>query len=207
LDISILALREARERVGNHGMYVQGDIANLPFKSDAFEGVISLHTIHHLPEDEHKSAFGDLLRTLKPSGKAAVVYSWGIHSPLMKLFNGPISWTMRILRSLRERREDDSTGSDLQDSEGEDTASLVSRPGTFTFKHDYYWIKSELKDLPGLEIRVWRTVSTAFMRAFIHRKLLGRVWLRLLFAFEEMMPKTLGRFGQYPLILFRKPES
>ncbi|MEE9508339.1 MAG: methyltransferase domain-containing protein, partial [Anaerolineales bacterium] len=32
LDISMLALKEARERIGEHGLFVQGDIANLPFK-------------------------------------------------------------------------------------------------------------------------------------------------------------------------------
>ena len=33
------------------------DVANLPFKSDAFDAVVSLHTIHHLPEAEHLRAF------------------------------------------------------------------------------------------------------------------------------------------------------
>jgi ubiquinone/menaquinone biosynthesis C-methylase UbiE len=207
LDISILALKEARERIRDHGLYVQGDIANLPFKSDAFEGIISLHTIHHLPENEQRTSFSDLLRTLRPSGMAAVVYSWGINSPLMKLFSRPISWTMRILQTRREKREEKSVQSNQGDAVGEDSSSLIARPGTFTYKHGYDWIMSELDHLPGLEVRVWRTVSTAFMRAFIHRKLLGRLLLRVLYAFEEIIPKTLGRYGQYPIILFYKPES
>ena len=49
LDISKQALREARNRIGEHGLFVVGDIANLPFKQDAFDGIVSLHTIHHLP--------------------------------------------------------------------------------------------------------------------------------------------------------------
>jgi ubiquinone/menaquinone biosynthesis C-methylase UbiE len=48
-DISFVALQEARKRIGDHGLYVVCDIANLPFKSAAFEGMVSLHTIHHLP--------------------------------------------------------------------------------------------------------------------------------------------------------------
>jgi len=41
LDISILALDEARERIGSHGLFVVGDAANLPFKPEAFDGVVS----------------------------------------------------------------------------------------------------------------------------------------------------------------------
>jgi SAM-dependent methyltransferase len=48
-DLSITALREARQRLGNKGLYVVMDIAHLPFHSDVFDGIVSLHTIHHLP--------------------------------------------------------------------------------------------------------------------------------------------------------------
>src|SRR5574338_1583546 len=43
LDISIVALQEARKRIGDHGLFVVADVANLPFKSEPFEGVVSLH--------------------------------------------------------------------------------------------------------------------------------------------------------------------
>ncbi len=42
MDISIVALKEARKRLGDHGRYVVGDIAHLPFKSDVFDGIVSL---------------------------------------------------------------------------------------------------------------------------------------------------------------------
>ncbi len=57
LDISITALREARTRLGRKGLYVVADIANLPFKPDAFDGIVSLHTIHHLPLSDHRGAY------------------------------------------------------------------------------------------------------------------------------------------------------
>ncbi len=204
LDISMLALKEARERIGEHGLFVQGDIANLPFKSKAFEGSVSLHTIHHLPEEEHRKAYKDLFRTLKPSGKSAVVYSWGNHSPLMNLSRRPMAWAMKILDKYRDRRIGEKEPFEV-DPSGDN--QLINLQGTFTFKHDYGWIKSELKDIPGLEIRVWRSVSTAFMRAFIHRKLLGGLVLGLLYLLEEAFPHILGKLGQYPLILFQKPVS
>ncbi len=36
LDISIQALREARQRIGERGLFVVGDLANLPFKAEIF---------------------------------------------------------------------------------------------------------------------------------------------------------------------------
>jgi hypothetical protein len=202
LDISHLALMEARDRLGAHGLYVQGDIANLPFEAGVFEGIVSLHTIHHLPSEEQRKAFFDLARVLKPAGRAAVVYSWGDQSRLMNLFRRPIAWSKRF----RNRPKKQDSGTEDMGNSGESRSPLFPT-GTFTFKHDYPWFRNELIQLPNLEIRVWRTVSTAFMRAFIHPKLLGRVWLRLLYIFEELLPKVLGRYGQYPLILFQKPSS
>ncbi len=68
-DISMVALQEARKRIGERGLFVVADIANLPFKPECFDAVISLHAIHHMPPEEHKRAFQELYRLLKPGGK------------------------------------------------------------------------------------------------------------------------------------------
>jgi SAM-dependent methyltransferase len=207
LDISRIALKEARERIGEHGLFVVGDIARLPFAKNTFSGIVSLHTIHHLPGEEQERSFLELHRVLRSGGKAAVVYSWGLFSPLMRIFRAPIRW-IRILRTKLR-------GQDREDG-GRETASQQNRrsrdarlhaAGTFTFKHDYGWVRERLEALPGFEIRVWRSVSTAFLRTFIHGKALGRFWLRIVFVLEELAPRFFGRIGQYPLILFNRPEE
>ena len=40
-DISITALKEARKRLGDKGLVVVADIANLPFKPETFDGVVT----------------------------------------------------------------------------------------------------------------------------------------------------------------------
>ena len=207
LDISSLALKEARTRIGERGLYVVGDIARLPFKKEAFDGVVSLHTIPHLPADEHKMAFLGLFEVLKTRGKAVIVYTWGEFSPLMRLFRNPIDWAEHLIgKIIRRRRSGKDESSPMENIQSE-AAELVKKPGTFTFKHDYAWVKRNLKLLPGLEVRVWRTVSSKFLRAIIHRKALGSIWLRILFTLEEGAPKFFGRIGQYPMILFHKPDN
>ena len=39
LDISIVALQEARQRIGERGVYVVADVANLPFQTAVFDGI------------------------------------------------------------------------------------------------------------------------------------------------------------------------
>lgn len=201
LDISLLALKEARKRIGSHGLFVVGDIANLPFRPGAFDGVVSLHTIHHVPAVEQKKAFFDLYRTLAPGGRAAVVYSWGDHSSLMRLFQRPMRW----VKSLRARLRRGAGSDEIRIIDHGAEPRTGNRTGTFTYKHDYAWILEILRSFSGFQIRVWRSVSTNFLRIFVHEITLGRWMLWWIYRFEELFPKWLGKIGQYPLILFEKP--
>lgn len=207
LDISSLALKEARRRIGDHGLYVVGDLANLPFKEDAFGAVLSMHVIYHLPMEDQESAFREFFRILKPTGKAVVIYSWGEHSLLMRLASLPVrfaGWMLRLYSRLRFGKDRPMTVKDREVDK--ETVALLTKPGLYSFKHDYRWLKTQVGDLPAFEVRVWRTVSSAFLRALIHRQFLGQFWLKLLYWAEEKCPHFLGRYGQYPMVLFEKPQ-
>lgn len=213
-DISITALTEARRRLGEHGLYVVADIANLPFKAEAFDGVVSLHAIHHLPEEEHLHAFGELYRVLAPGKSAAVVNGWA-YSPFMARFE-PLMRFANTLRYLLSRltgqrlllADEDAAApkkpragkrrSGAQLAEGE------TPKGTFTNKHNAAWVKSEVGAVMPVEILVWRSVTVRFMRALIQPALGGRLWLRLLYGLEERNPRYYGENGKYPLIIVRK---
>jgi hypothetical protein len=115
----------------------------------------------------------------------------------------PFIWIMnRLADAFRRvaRRSVSPTASIEQPTE--DAERLIKSAGTFTFKHSYRWMVDNLRGFPGFEIRVWRSVSTAFLRAFIFRPLLGKQLLRLLFFVEGLAPHIFGRFGQYPMLLF-----
>jgi SAM-dependent methyltransferase len=209
VDISITALIEARKRVGDHGLYVVADITNLPFEPEIFSGIVSLHTIHHLPEDEHLQAYKELYRLLAPDSYATVVNSWP-SSPLMVLFNPLIRLANRIHGRIN-RLLGRATRSGEVISQATTVASKDSTPkqhetpkGTFTSRHSVAWMKKEVGSQMPLEIRVWRSVSVRFMRALIHPNLGGRLWLRLLYWLEGKFPHFLGTRGQYPLVIIQK---
>ncbi|HUQ90533.1 MAG TPA: class I SAM-dependent methyltransferase [Bryobacteraceae bacterium] len=51
---------------------VQADIAALPFRSDAFDAVLSMDVIVHFPRGSEQQAFSELTRVLKPGGLMVV---------------------------------------------------------------------------------------------------------------------------------------
>jgi len=200
-DISIQALQEAHRRIGVHGLFVVADIACLPFKADAFDGVISLHTIHHLPEDEHLRAYQELHRVLAQGCLAVVVNGWP-ESRLMNFFEPLIRLSNRLRnlwRRLAARQASPDKGSATPCSEEQ-------RPpkGTFINRNGVGWVKTEVGSRMPVEILVWRSASVRFLRSLIHPWLAGRYWLRLLFWLEQRYPRWLGENGQYPLIVIRK---
>ena len=221
-DISITAVKEARRRLGDRGLYVVADIANLPLKPGIFEGVVSLHTIHHLPEGDRLNAYQELFRVLSPGCSAVVVNGWSSSSLLKAL--EPLVRLAYSIRHLIYRLS--GRGSfpieDSEDGPGETrgnnqpnvrqrrTSRLAREKkgpkGTFTNKHDADWVKAELGSLMPVEVWVWRSVTVRFMRALIHPQLGGQLWLRLLYNLEERYPHYFGENGKYPLIVIRKKE-
>jgi SAM-dependent methyltransferase len=204
LDLSRRALRGARERVGEHGLFVIGDVARLPFRPGIFTGAVSLHTVHHLPANQQRSAFEELYRVLEPGGRTVVVSSWGKRSLMMRIFRGPIAVAFWLQRAYRRLLGIEHVSVVPVSGEGVETNELLQTPGTYTHQRGYSWVERELTFLPGLEVRVWRSVGSSFLRAFIHRRLLGLFGLRFLFWLEERAPRTFGRLGQHPMILFHR---
>ena len=195
LDISVIALIEARERIGSsHGFFVVADVANLPFRNEIFDGIVSLHTLHHLPIYDYVTAYKNLKRVLKPNRAAVVVNGWR-ESTLMNWFDKPISIMEKIFQKSTP------TSNQIKESNGDNH----SRPmGTFVHKIN----AQRLRDLLGpdfpISISVWRSVSVRFLRAMIHPFLFGRFLLWILFELEELFPVLFGEKGQYPLITFGK---
>jgi ubiquinone/menaquinone biosynthesis C-methylase UbiE len=186
-DISITALKEARKRLGDHGLCVVADISHLPFKASAFDGAVSMHTIHHLPLADQRRSYVELNRVLRAGGRAVVVNGW-TDPPLMRFFR-PWMWLRRRLWGRFKMKE----------------SGLEDGSGTYVEKWTPRSLRRELSGA-GLEYRIlcWRSLSTRFLRAFIHPRLAGRAALRAVFRLEDRFPRFFGENGQYPLIAIEK---
>lgn len=194
MDISAVALNEARGRIGDHGMFVVADIANLPFKEDAFDAVVTLHTIHHLPESEHMHAFDGIFRTMVPGSSAVIVNGWD-ESTFSRLTDPLIALARRLRGQSPNKKK------------------AVKKPhkgaqrGTYVQKHNADWFKAEVGSRFPMQIYVWRSLNVRFMRNFIKNRLGGRTILHFVYWFEERFPHFAGEHGAYPLIVLRKPDN
>lgn len=198
LDISIVALMDARERIGKRGLFVVADVANLPFAEGVMDGVVSLHTLHHLTAEDYPPAYHELKRVMKSGARAVVVNGWG-DSAMMRIFRRP----MLLMEKLSRRREVELVGEKKTQQNSQPQSS--SKPeGTFVHKLDAAGLRALLGEDFPVDILVWRSVSVRFLRAMIKPWLLGRFWLWLLYGLEELFPHYFGEKGQYPLITFSK---
>ncbi len=209
MDISIVALKEARKRLGEHGFYVLGDVTHLPFASDTFDGISALHTIHHVPMEDKGSAYGELYRVLKPGRNMVVVDGW-TKAPLMlwsKRFMAGVKrvrgwWEKAVLKT--EGATEENATAPTPDKELTKAKTKVPA-GTFVQKFDADGLIELIKDKMDFEILVWRSVSVAFLRAVIYPDWGGKFWLKVLYGLEELLPRLLGRIGQYPMVVVSKP--
>ncbi len=206
LDISIVALEEARHRLGDKGLYVVSDVTNLPFTSDVFDGLVSLHTLHHIPPAEQPDAYVGFARVLKPERTGVVVNAWT--SPLlmarMKWLIALMDRVNGVLKRLNRHKEVQLP----EQNKKPEAAKPAAKPtGTFTLHITPEWLKERLTGRVNFKIMVWRSASVRFLRSVIQPWLFGRQWLRWLYNQEERDPEYYGENGQYPMIVISKLNS
>ena len=73
VDFSIVALRQARDRLSGRGLFVQANVLQLPFADKVFDGVISGYTVQHIHKDEQKAAVHELYRVLAPGTNLVIL--------------------------------------------------------------------------------------------------------------------------------------
>ncbi len=201
-DLSFVALQEARKRLGEHGFYVVGDIAHLPFKKEAFDGIVSLHTIHHLPADEKAACYQKLYDRLTPGSSMVTVDGWKQHG-LARFWSLLIRAAERLQHGKDQKAAAEPNTDQISESP---TAKAAAPAGTFVEKNNARWFKQTLTGKLPFEILTWRSVSVRFLRTVIQPQWGGKFWLKVLYRLEEWFPHYFGENGQYPLIVFSKPK-
>jgi len=197
LDLSLVALIDACQRIGSHGLFVVGDVANMPFSNEVFDNVVSLHTFHHLPKEKTKCAYHEVFRVLKPRAAAVIVNGWN-YSPLMKRMNWLIKIGEKFLRNTKANEK-------LSESTERNSSQLSNKPeGTFVEKFDAKVFKKEIMPDFHMQICVWRSVSVRFLRAVVKPGWGGKFLLKKIFWLEEKFPRYFGENGQYPMIIMEK---
>jgi SAM-dependent methyltransferase len=184
LDLSVPALKLAEAKLGDRGIYLQGDVTSIPIATGSVDAATCNHVIYQLPAATQKQAFLELWRVLKPGGTAVVVYWWP---------HAPLSWRIeRVTRALTGKQPIPQEDGDADDG---------PRP------------RHEPQSLAWFEAQGWpfryafepfRIVSNAFMKHYVSDDWRGRLFLNALFGLQVLAPNYCGRTGIIPVILIYK---
>lgn len=206
-DLSFTGLKEAQQRKPGHVLCVVADIANLPFKDEAFDGSISMHTIHHVPASEKKQSYLEMYRTLKTGKQSVVVNGWS-NSPFMNRFSflerviNAFKWRFRVL--LGKKMPVQKPKEIILEKTHEEEPPSEPATGTYIRKLTPDVLEKELAEEVEYRIYPWRSVSTRWLRTFIHPWAFGRLILRWIYHQEEKKPDYYGKNGQYPMVVLKK---
>ncbi len=185
LDLSVPALREARRKLGDRGIYLQGDLTNLPIQSNVMDAVMSYHVIYQLPPELQAAAFRELWRVLKPGGVAVIVYWWGAPKLAWR-----VERVANVLLGKARHAADQVSGSD---------------PGEVPDHNPlpYEWFTSQDWPFP-YKLDTYRIVPNSFLKSSIPDDWRGAAFLGLLMTFQRLAPGYCGKHGLMPAIVVRK---
>ena len=186
IDLSSRALNEARKKIGNKGIFILGNIANMPIKSAKIDAAISLNTIYHIPKEQQVDAFKEIYRVLSEKAPGLIIYEWGRYSHLINLFVLPHKVKNHINKWFKVFNSDNLAQPDIY---------------FHAFNRGYF---DESKVGFKIKTYVWRSISVPFMKMYIHKWLFGEKILKMIYKIEEKFPKVAGNMGEYPLFYFEK---
>lgn len=192
MDFSLLAMQEAAQRLNNQGIFILGDMTNIPIADHCLDAVISLHTVYHIPRAEQTQAVREAYRVLSPGGKAVIVYSWK-DAPLM--YGSMRAWRS-LLKLVRPKRKP---------TVGEAPAASPKYPQLFIDQQPYSWFAQELQKPFRATLKVYSALSRSFSNTFLREKAFGKQVAGLIYRLEGAFPGFFGRFGQYPVFVLHKP--
>jgi len=191
VDISVNALIGAKynlEKAGKKGIYICGDITNIPIQDNICDAVLSQHTLYHIPKNEQALAVNEMYRVAKPISKIVIIYCWFYHSWMMNIF-------LNIVQIYRITRHYISKIM---------VRLIKSRQSLYFYAHSPRWFKNTFSFGDKIEFFAWRSTNKYFMDLYIHEKLGGEKILKKLSAFEDKYSKFMSTFGEYAAIVITK---
>ena len=110
VDVSPAMLRVARRRLGDHADLRLCSAAQLPFKDEFFDLVLSTYTLHEIPYEDRSSVILEMMRVVKSNGR--ILLTDYLPGP----FRFPDGWINAMLIYILERsagREHYNNGRDF----------------------------------------------------------------------------------------------
>ena len=187
-DLSLEALKQAKKKIGNHGVFVHGSFFEIPMEEHFFDCAISLHTIYHIDEQRQEEAVRKLVYVTKPGKPVIIVYS--NPNTFVSFLKSPVHLLRRTRRLLGKLRAKENR---IQ----KEDVSLYYHP------HPIEWW-NRFSDIATVKILPWRSFQSNHQKRLIPDNELGRKIHNVLFKLEERFPNFFVKHFQYPMIILTK---
>ena len=186
-DLSAVALEAAKEKIGNHGIFLQGSIFDMQLEENFFDCTISLHTIYHIDKDLQEQAVRKLIHVTKAGAPLIVVYS--NPDTLLKKFRS--SWLYRLFIKAEQ--------TDIPNSESREPVMEE----LYFFDHHLSWWE-RFQDVADIEIYPWRSFDSDTQKRYFPDNALGGALFNILFKAETIFPSFFAKHFQYSMIILKK---
>ena len=191
VDISINALIQAKinlDKAGKKGIYICGDITNIPIRDNSLDTVLSQHTLYHIPKNDQQKAVEEMYRVAKPESKIVIIYCWFYRSWFMNLSLNLIQ-IYRILRHFAGKIY---------------VRVFKSKPRLYFYPHSAGWFRKTFAFGKDIEFYCWRSTNKYFLNLYIHKWFFGKKILEKLAQIEDKYSLFMSKFGEYPAIVITK---
>jgi ubiquinone/menaquinone biosynthesis C-methylase UbiE len=180
VDLSSAALEQARKKIGEHGVFLNGSFLNIEMEPNFFDCTISLHTIYHIDKDRQEEAVRKLVDVTRPGKPVIIVYS----NPNM-FYSGLLGRARNIRQKFvkGERPADESS--------------------LYFYAHPIEWWR-RYGDVADVKILPWRSLGSGAQKKLIPNNRCGKWMLEVLFKLEGRFPDLFVNYLQYPMIVLTK---
>jgi ubiquinone/menaquinone biosynthesis C-methylase UbiE len=181
VDLSSQALDSAKQKIGNHGVFLCGSFFDIPFEENFFDCAISLHTIYHIDKDKQEEAVRKLVSVTKQGNPVIIVY----RNP-RTVYSIPERLIKKLLTLSFKKKK-----------------NSAKEPDLYFYAHPITWWNI-FHDIADIQIVLFRSLSSDVQKVVIPNNKLGRIVFDLLFKIEDRFPAFFAKHFQYPMIILKK---
>ncbi len=189
VDISITGLAEAGKKLGDKGIYLIADLADLPFKDETFDGVLASHCLYHVHNDLQPVVLKELYRVTKSNKNLVVFYSSNYNllslirmtvKMLLKFFLLFYRLRQRIIK-IRQRKK-------------------ATPPPLYYYTHNPFKLAKEFNSVEITCLRILTMQETKILK----KLRLLKLTLPVFAYFERTFPRLMSYIGRYVVINVKK---
>ena len=194
VDLSSSALEDAKKKIGDHGVFLNGSFFDIPLDENFFDCAISLHTIYHIDKDKQEEAVRKLIYVTKPGQPIIVVYS----NP-SKIFK----WVSRLIRLpfLLLRKPKELLEKLIKKSVQKKDLDL------YFYTHPIKWWNRFGDVATNIKIMPWRSLNSDIQKCLIPNNEMGKKMFDMIFNLEERFPNFFVKYFCYSMIIITKRKS